>query len=85
MNDIMVIWKKISKGVPHEKSYSDDGIPSMEEVHKLTDHADRRIKPIVQTMISSGISAGSHHYLQWKHVVPIERDGITMAAKPTIF
>jgi hypothetical protein len=81
MNDIMLNWKKISKGLPHEKSYAEDRIPSVQEIHRLLEHADRRIKPVVLTMLSSGIRVGSWDYLQWKHVIPVKRDGIIIAAK----
>jgi hypothetical protein len=35
MNDVMVNWKKISKGIPPQKGYSDDRIPTIEEIHRL--------------------------------------------------
>jgi integrase len=81
MNDIIMNWKKISKGMPPIKSYSDDRIPTTDEIHKLLEHPDRRIKVIVLMMLSSGIRVGSWDYLQWKHVIPIERDGYLIAAK----
>jgi hypothetical protein len=81
MNDILLNWKKIGKGMPLEKSYADDRIPTYEEIQKLLDHSDRRIKSIVLTMISSGIRVGSWDFLRWKHVVPIKRDGVIIAAK----
>ena len=81
MNDIVINWKKISKGIPPEKSYSDDRVPSMEEVCKLIDHPDRRIKPIVLLMISSGIRVGSFNFLQSKHVIPIKKNNRIVAAK----
>ena len=80
-NDIIVNWKKISKGVPSEKTYSDDRIPTLEEITKLLEHPDRRIKPIVLVMISSGIRVGSWDYLKWKHVIPIKRNNVIVAAK----
>jgi integrase len=81
MNDIIINWKKISKGMPPVKSYSDDRIPTMDEIHKLLEYPDRRVKVIVLVMLSSGIRVGSWDYLQWKHVIPIETDGILVAAK----
>ena len=81
MNDIMVNWKKISKGVPSEKTFSDDRIPTLGEITKLLEHPDRRIKPIVLVMISSGIRVGSWDYLKWKHVIPIKRNNVIVAAK----
>ena len=84
MNDIMINWKKISKGMPPVKSYSDDRVPTVDEIHKLLEHPDRRIKPIVLVMISSGIRVGSWDYLQWKHVIPIERNREVVAAKLVI-
>jgi len=32
-------------------------------------------------MLSAGFRVGSWDYLQWKHVIPIKRDGIIVAAK----
>lgn len=76
MNDIVINWKKISKGIPPEKTHADDRIPLLNEINRLLEHPDRRIKPIVYTMISSGIRVGSWDYLKWKHVVPIERKNV---------
>jgi integrase len=59
MADLQVPWKKLTRGLPRAKSYSDDRIPSLEELRKLLEYPDRRIKAIVCTMASSGIRLGA--------------------------
>jgi hypothetical protein len=34
--------------------YADDRAPTLEEIHKIIEYPDRRMKPIVYTMASSG-------------------------------
>jgi len=70
MKNITLIWKKISKGVPTGRKSTNDRAPTNEEILKLTDYPDRRIKAIVYTMVSSGIRIGAWDYLKWKHVTP---------------
>jgi hypothetical protein len=53
---------------------SNDRIPEIAEINALLDYNDIRIKPIVLSMRSSGIRVGACDYLQWKHVIPIEKD-----------
>jgi len=71
MNDIFLNWKKIAKGLPAERQSSDDRNPTIDEINRLVEYPDRRLKPIVYVMISSGMRVGSWDYLKWKHVVPI--------------
>jgi hypothetical protein len=58
MNDISLNWKKISRGPPSGKRAANDRAPTIEEVRKLCEYPDRRIKGIVYTMASSGIRIG---------------------------
>jgi integrase len=81
MNDTIINWKKISKGIPQERHTSDDRIPTRDEISKLLKHPDRRIIPLVLTMVSSGIRVGSWDYLKWKHVIPILKNGIIVGAQ----
>ena len=74
MNDILVNWDKIKMGMPTVNQTSDDRIPELSEINALLDYNDIRIKPIVLTMLSSGIRVGAWDWLQWKHIIPIERD-----------
>jgi hypothetical protein len=53
MNDLNLNWKKISKGLPRAKNSSNDRAPTIEEIRKLVEYPDRRIKPVVYTKISA--------------------------------
>jgi integrase len=85
MADISIPWKKISRGLPRGRNYADDRIPTDDEIQKLLEYPDRRIKAIVYTMTSSGIRLGSWDYLKWGHIKQIERDGKIVAAKVIVY
>jgi hypothetical protein len=86
MNDLTPNWKRISKGLPRAKNSSNDRAPTVEEIRKLVEYPDRRIKPIVYAMASGGFRLGAWDYLQWKHVKPITDDkGEIIAAKLVVY
>ena len=85
MADIPIQWKKITRGLPRGKKYADDRIPTLDEIKKLVEYPDRRIKAIVYTMASSGIRIGSWDYLQWCHIRPVEKNGEIIAAKMIVY
>ncbi len=74
MNDIedLIHWNKIKISMPKVKEFADDRAPTIDEIRKLVEYNDVRIKPIVYTMASSGIRLGAWDYLKWKHVIPIK-------------
>jgi hypothetical protein len=58
----------------------------MEEIRKIVDYPDRRIKPIVYTMGSSGIRLGAWDYLKWRNVKPMtNNEGEVIAAKLDVY
>jgi hypothetical protein len=67
----IVDWEMITKRMPRVRGYANDRIPRPEELRKLVEHHDRRIKAIVYTMCSCGMRVGSWEYLQYKHIIPI--------------
>ena len=75
MNDILISWKRITRGLPRGRKWADDRAPTMDEIRKVVEYPDRRIKPIVYTMVSSGIRLGAWDYLKWGHVTHIHSDG----------
>jgi hypothetical protein len=85
MNDIAIPWKKITRGLPKGRQWADDRAPSIDEIRKLSEYPDRRIKPLVYTMCSSGIRLGAWDYLRWQDVSPVIKDGEIIAARLTIY
>ena len=75
MNDVLLPWKRITRGLPKARRCADDRAPTLEEIQKIVEYPDKRIKAIVSTMVSSGIRLGAWNYLKWKHITPIKRDG----------
>jgi integrase len=86
MNDISVNWQKLNKGIPRGKNAAEDRAPTKEEIEKLLEYPDRRLKPIVLILLSSGIRVGAFETLRWKHIFPIKDDNENIvAAKMTIY
>ena len=85
MNQIELPWKRISRALPRVKRYADDRAPTIEEIQNLCEYPDRRIKPIIYVMSSSGIRIGAWDYLKWKHVSPIHRNKKLVGAKLIVY
>jgi integrase len=67
----IVEWKLVSKGMPRGLKAADDRAPTLEEIQKILEFPDRRIGPLVLTLVSSGIRIGAFETLKWKHIKPI--------------
>jgi hypothetical protein len=87
MNDISIPWRKITRGLPKGRKYAYDRAPTIEDIKRIIEYPDRRIKAIVFTMSSSGIRLGAWDYLRWKDIQPIKRndDGEIIAAKIIVY
>lgn len=82
----IINWKRIARGMPRARKFALDRIPTMEEIRRLCEYPDRRIKAIIYTMASSGIRVGAFNYLQWKHITPISNpNGDIIAAQMLIY
>ena len=51
----------------------------------MIEYPDRRMKAIPYVMSSSGIRLGAWDYLRWKDIVPVVKDGNTIAARVTVY
>jgi hypothetical protein len=77
--------KSIKLATPKGRRYTDDRAPTLEEIKKLCEYPDRRIKAIVYTMISSGIRVGAWDYLKWGNIRPIEQDDKIISARMIVY
>jgi hypothetical protein len=82
--DIPIPWRKILRGLPKGRRYANDRAPTQNEIQFLIKYPDRRIKPIVYTMTSSGIRLGAWDYLHWGDIFP-NKDGKVIAAKIIVY
>jgi hypothetical protein len=80
MNDVSIPWKKITRGLPKGRKWADDRAPTLDEIRKIVEYPDIRIKPIVYTKVSSGIRLGAWDYLRWGQIEPIYRNDELLAA-----
>ena len=86
MNRINIFWDIISHSLPKVKDHANDCIPAVEEIKKLIEYPDRRIKPIVLLSVSTGIRVGAWDYMKWKHITPIRNEnGAILVAKLVVY
>jgi hypothetical protein len=83
--EISLPWKRITRGIPRGRRYANDRVPTIEEIRRIVEYPDRRIKPIVYTMASSGIRLGAWNYLKWGHIILLEKDDKVVAAKIRVY
>jgi len=84
-NDINLNWKKLARRVPKGRRAANDRAPELQEIKTILTYPDRRIKPTILLMESSGCRIGSFDYLNWGNIEPIEKDGILLAARIKIY
>jgi hypothetical protein len=84
-NELEVKWNRILVGAPIKNRAAKDRPPTIEEIKKILQYGDRRIKFIVLIMCSSGMRIEGFEYLRWGNILPIEKDGKIVAAKIKIY
>jgi hypothetical protein len=63
-----VEWKLVSKALPRGLNAAEDRAPTLTEIQKILRYPDKRIKPLVLTLVSSGIRIGvkTISYKEWR-------------------
>ena len=46
MNNLILNWKRIRRGLPHGREAANDRAPTLEEIQRLVEYPDRLIKSI---------------------------------------
>jgi integrase len=78
--------EKITRRIPSGRQYANDRAPTLEEIRAILRYDDPRIKPVVLTMVSSGIRVGAWDYLKWEDVKPIQdKSGNVIAASLKVY
>jgi hypothetical protein len=86
VNDVILNWKKITRGFPKSRKFAKDRAPTTEEIRKAVEYPDRRIRPIVYLMSASGIRVGAWDYLKWGHIEPVfDNDKKVLAARVIVY
>jgi integrase len=85
MNDILINWKIVTRGMPRGRSAANDRAPILEEIIQILRYPDVRIKPIILVMLTSGIRVGAWDFLKWKHIIPIYTEESIVAAKIIVY
>jgi hypothetical protein len=57
-------WDNLSKIIPKTSSYSNDRCPTVQEIRRVIKNPNRRVKPIVLVMCSSGVETCNSNHQQ---------------------
>ncbi len=80
-----VNWEYVSKVLPHARKVGRDRAPSVEEIRKMLEGSDLRMKAIIMIMASSGIRVGAFDSLSWGDLEPVHENGKTAGAKLVVY
>ncbi len=82
MNDLenALNWRKLGKLMPRAKKSGGDRAPSIEEIRKIIEHADLRMRGVLQLLVSSGIRIGAVDHLRWVDLQSIRIDKESFAS-----
>ena len=68
-NELEVKWNRILIGAPITNRAAKDRPPTIDEIKKIMEYGDRRIKFVVLIMCSSGMRIEGFEYLRWGNIL----------------
>ncbi|HEV2139332.1 MAG TPA: site-specific integrase [Nitrososphaerales archaeon] len=72
-------WPYIDDHITEKKRFGQDRAPTMDEIRRMVNAADLRVKCIVLFLCSSGARIGAINQLKWRDVAEVESDGVKLA------
>jgi len=80
VNYVMGIgWSHIDDHISGRKRYGKDRAPTAEEIGRMVNAADPRVKSIILFLSSSGARVGSLHSLRWRDIAEVKVKDLTFA------
>ncbi|HKZ40706.1 MAG TPA: hypothetical protein VJ044_07070, partial [Candidatus Hodarchaeales archaeon] len=73
MNDCDKLnWVRIGKIIPPVRRHGSDRAPTFDELKKILDNCELRMKCVVLLLLSSGVRVGAFEWLRWRDVEPVK-------------
>lgn len=86
VNDIETVkWLNLRKILPPNRRFGQDRTPTLEEIRKVYNIGDLRLKCFISMTVSSGVRAGAWEFLDVKHITPIQEGDKVVAAKMNVY
>jgi integrase len=87
MNDYYngINWPKIVRMMPKTRKVGSDRAPTVEEVRRMVESADLRLRCAILLLSSTGIRVGAVDTLTWGDVQPVLDGSEVVAAKLTVY
>jgi hypothetical protein len=69
--ELPITWKRITRGLPKGRKFADDRAPTIEEIRRLAEYPDRRIKAIIYDPIALKEMQVASHRISLTRANPI--------------
>jgi len=84
-NELFFNWKKLTKRLPPARNHANDRAPTREEIQRLLEYPDYRVKPVILILASSGVRIGAFDYFRVGDLTPVMREGRLVAGRLVVY